>query len=175
MALEVSVKETDAELARMQELLDRSYERAGPQLRDITTPERRLSATQVAKLMGDRQKQFAMATVTADGQPRVAPIDGILLKGRFYVYTDERSIRAGHLRRRPGISLTCFDGDDWSVVVHGRAELINKTNPAFAELEAELQRIYESSINDWSPNPVFIAVEAERMFSHAMNVQDFPG
>lgn len=69
--------------------------------------------------MGESQKQFAMATVTAIGEPRVAPIDGFLFKGRFYIYTDEASLRARHLKRRPAISIALVQGDDYAIYAHG--------------------------------------------------------
>jgi hypothetical protein len=64
------VHETLADLAALQHLLDRSYATAGLRLRSIITPERRLSAGQVAdRLTGMRL--LALATVTADGRPIV--------------------------------------------------------------------------------------------------------
>ena len=41
--------ETSADLAALQDLLDRSYASAGAHLRRIHTPERRLSAGEVAQ------------------------------------------------------------------------------------------------------------------------------
>jgi len=43
------VHETPEDLAVLQELLDRSYDQAGSHLKRIITPERRLSADQVAE------------------------------------------------------------------------------------------------------------------------------
>lgn len=53
------------------------------------------------------------------------------------------------------------------------AELINRNHLRFEVLDAEIRRIYESSIGDWSENPVFIGVEAERMFTYAQTPADF--
>ncbi|HEX5939349.1 MAG TPA: pyridoxamine 5'-phosphate oxidase family protein, partial [Dehalococcoidia bacterium] len=73
--------ETEAELEALQALIDSSYERAGAHAKSIITPERMLSARQVARLAGDKQVHLAMATVSSKGEPRVSPIDGLLLHG----------------------------------------------------------------------------------------------
>lgn len=175
MLRRIELKESPEDIERMQRVLDESYANAGSHLRGIATPERLLSAQDVIRLMGDAQRQFAMATVTAAGEPRVAPIDGFLLKGRFYVYTDEASVRARHLRKRPGISIALIHGDDYAVYAHGTAELINRHHPRFSELDTEIRRIYESSISDWSEHSVFIGVDATRMFTYAAPATEAPG
>ena len=74
-----AVYETTADLAALQELLDRSAAAAGRHMRDIITPERRLRAAEVcAQLTGMRL--LALATVTADGRPLVGPVDGIFYR-----------------------------------------------------------------------------------------------
>ena len=69
------MRETLADLARLQSLLDRSYEAAGPHLREVITPERRLSAEQLAERLAG-MCLLTLATVTADGRPLAAPVDG---------------------------------------------------------------------------------------------------
>ena len=65
--------ETPEELDNLQQLLDRSMAGAGEHLRGIITGERRLPAAQLAgRLQGMRL--LAVATVTADGRPLVAPV-----------------------------------------------------------------------------------------------------
>ena len=75
--------ETSADLASLQNLLDRSAASAGAHLRRIITPERRLSAEEVcARLTGMRL--LALATVTSDGRPLVGPVDGVFYRGAFH-------------------------------------------------------------------------------------------
>jgi hypothetical protein len=53
-------------------------------MRSILTPERTLSARQVlTHLRGI--KHVALATVTAAGEPRVGPLDALVVRGRFHV------------------------------------------------------------------------------------------
>ena len=55
--------ETPADITALQDLLDRSYAQAGPHLLRIHTPERRLTAEQVAgHLTGMRLLALAIAT-----------------------------------------------------------------------------------------------------------------
>ncbi|MDQ2789166.1 MAG: hypothetical protein DLM60_22565 [Pseudonocardiales bacterium] len=92
--------ETTADLAALQDLLDRSYAAAGPHLLRIITPQRRLSADQVAdRLTGMRL--LALATVTADGRPIVGPVDGIFFRGAFHFGSTPDSVRFRHIKNRP--------------------------------------------------------------------------
>ena len=73
--------ETPAEIGRLQDLLDRSAAGAGPDLRDIITDERRLSAVRVCELL-QGMRLLVAATVTADGRPLALP-GGRLLPARL--------------------------------------------------------------------------------------------
>jgi hypothetical protein len=104
---------------------------AGPHLREIITDERRLSASQLCdRLQGMRL--LALATVTGDGRPLVGPVDGYFIHGSFYFGSGRRSVRMGHLARRPGVSATHLPGEELAVTVHGRAELFAVGDPAHA-------------------------------------------
>ena len=63
--------ETPEDLAALQELIDRSYAGAGTHLLRILTPERRLTAEQVAERLTG-MVLLSLATATADGRPIVA-------------------------------------------------------------------------------------------------------
>src|SRR3954471_11824068 len=114
------VHETQADLAALQELLDRSYASAGPHLLRIHTPERRLCAAQIAeRLTGMRL--LALATATADGRPVVGPVDGIFHRGAFHFGSSPDSVRFRHIRSRPHVSAVHLPGEELAVTVHGRA------------------------------------------------------
>src|ERR1044072_2634849 len=95
------MRESAADLRTLQELLDRSIEQASPFLPTaFERPERALSAERlVARL--DGALTVALGTVTAGGEPRVAPISAFLLRATFYVPTVAEAARARHLARRP--------------------------------------------------------------------------
>jgi hypothetical protein len=127
------MRETAEELDRLQEILDRSADGAGPHLRNIITDDRRLSAAQLCeKLQGMRL--LVVATVTADGRPLAGPVDGYLLHGSFYFSSGRNSVRMRHLAARPAVSATHLPGEDLAVTVHGRAELFDIGDPSRAEL-----------------------------------------
>ena len=114
------MRETDADLARLQALLDRSYEAAGTHLRRVITPERRLTAEQLAERLTG-MCLLALATVTADGRPVNGPVDGFFYRGQWYFGSSHDSLRFRHLRRRPAVSATYVPGEELSVTAHGRA------------------------------------------------------
>jgi len=98
--------ETPEDLAALQELLDRSYARAGPHLLRIHTPERRLTAEQVAERLTG-MCLLALATAGEDGRPIVGPVDGVFYRGAFHFGSSPDSVRFRHIRTRPQV-------DEWN-------------------------------------------------------------
>src|SRR3712207_2318719 len=88
-------QETPEDLAELQALLDRSYERAGQHLRGIFTPEQRIPAGELAALLPGVQV-LNLATVTRSCEPRVAPVDGLFYRGRFWFGSSPTSARFTH-------------------------------------------------------------------------------
>lgn len=165
--------ETETELAQLQALIDRSFAQAGPHLLSIMRSERRLTARQVSRYLQDT-RHVAFATVNAKGEPRVSPLDGVFLHGRFYACTGGSAVRVRHLRRQPAVSLTHFSGDEVAIVIHGTAELIERGDPAAPALEAEFTRIYGASPYAWAPNVLFIGVVPQTMLAYAPHPERFP-
>ena len=167
------VHETPEDLARLQELLDRSFAGAGPHLLRIITPERRLSAEQVAEgLPGMRL--LALATATADGRPVVGPVDGVFYRGAFHFGSSPDSVRARHIGARPQVSATHLPGEELAVTVHGVAEPVDLRAPSGAGFRRALLDIYVPRYGaEWEADfldggPVYWRIEAERMFSFHM-------
>jgi nitroimidazol reductase NimA-like FMN-containing flavoprotein (pyridoxamine 5'-phosphate oxidase superfamily) len=165
--------ETAEDLAQLQELIDRSYAGAGPHLLGIHTPERRLSAEQVAeRLTGMRL--LVLATVTADGRPIVGPVDGIFYRGAFHFGSAPDSVRFRHIRARPHVSATHLPGEELSVSVHGRAQMIDVVDPAQAGFRQALLDIYVPRYGaSWETDfldsgPAYARIEAERLFTFHM-------
>jgi nitroimidazol reductase NimA-like FMN-containing flavoprotein (pyridoxamine 5'-phosphate oxidase superfamily) len=161
--------ETPADLAALDELLDRSYASAGPHLLRIHTPERRMTAQQIAdRLTGMRL--LALATVTADGRPVVGPVDGIFLRGAFHFGSSPDSVRFRHIRARPQVSATHLPSEELAVTVHGRAVPVDVGAPAGAGLRQALLDVYVPRYGpEWEEfldsGPVYAGIEAERMFA----------
>jgi len=167
-----SMLETAAETAELQELLDRTYERASPQYRLIVTPARRLSAAQVVRLL--RGKRFiAFATTTGDGAPRAMPLDALFLHGRFHWTTDAAAARIANLQRDPRCSATWFEGDELMVTVHGRAQLIEVGHPDYEELESTWERESGSRPSSWGPHVYHGRVEPTHMYAFAQHPENF--
>lgn len=113
--------ETPEELDHLQTLLDASMAGAGPHLRDIIDDDRRLDAPRLtAWLRGMRL--LVLATVTADGRPLTAPVDGYFLHGTFWFSLGTGAVRARHMASRHHVSATHLPGESLAVTVHGIAE-----------------------------------------------------
>ena len=162
--------ETPEDLAALQELIDRSYANAGPHLLRIHSPERRLSAEQLAeRLQG--MCLLSLATVTADGRPIVGPVDGIFYRGAFHFGSSPDSVRFRHIAKRPQVSATHLPGEELAVTVHGRAVPVDTRSGGFrqAVLDIYVPRYGESWVDDiLDAGSIYARIDADRMFTFHM-------
>jgi nitroimidazol reductase NimA-like FMN-containing flavoprotein (pyridoxamine 5'-phosphate oxidase superfamily) len=161
------VHESAEDLASLQELIDRSYANAGEHLLRIHTPERRLSAEQVAERLTG-MTLLALATVTSDGRPIVGPVDGIFYRGAFHFGSSPDSVRFRHIDKRPYVSATHLPGEELAVTVHGRAVPV-EVEGGFRQalLDIYVPRYGESWEKFLDSGPRYARIEAERMFTFA--------
>jgi uncharacterized pyridoxamine 5'-phosphate oxidase family protein len=164
------VHETPEDLAALQELIDRSYASAGDHLLRIHSPERRLSAEQLAeRLQG--MCLLSLATVTADGRPIVGPVDGIFYRGAFHFGSSPDSVRFRHIAKRPQVSATHLPGEELAVTVHGRAVPVDTSSGGFrqAVLDIYVPRYGESWVDDiLDAGSIYARIDADRMFTFHM-------
>jgi uncharacterized pyridoxamine 5'-phosphate oxidase family protein len=161
--------ETADEVATLQRLLDESYAGIGTHMRSIHTDERRVSAADLCRaLRGVRV--LDLATVTANCEPRVSPVDGHFFHGRFYFGSGEDSVRFRHIRRRPQVSASHTVGETFAVIVHGTAVEIDIETPEQAPFVAYLREVYPTW-DEWQgdePAP-YAYIEPARMYAYAFD------
>lgn len=159
--------ENASDLADLQALLDRSIAAAGPHLTGIFTKERRLTAAQLAeRLTGMRL--LTLATVTAAGEPRTAPVDGLFYRGQFWFGSSNDSARFRHIRRRPAVSATHLPGESLAVIVHGRCQLIDVNADDRVGFRDFCLQVYGRGWLDWGATGQYARIIAERMFTFSM-------
>jgi nitroimidazol reductase NimA-like FMN-containing flavoprotein (pyridoxamine 5'-phosphate oxidase superfamily) len=156
--------ETPEDIAELQRLLDESHASAGAHLKEIFSDERRVSAADLPERLPGVQV-LALATVTARGEPRVAPVDGHFYRGRFYFGSSERSLRFRHIRARPAVSATVTHGEEFAVVVHGRAVEIDVRAEDDGGLVRHLAGVYGVDWEDWGGDSPYARIDAEKMFT----------
>lgn len=166
------MNETTEDLDRLQELLDASHAAAGGHLREIITPERRLTAAQLAEQLTG-MTLLVLATATADGRPIAGPVDGIFHRGRFHVGSSPDSVRFRHIRRGSAVSATHLPGEHLNVTVHGRAEMVDVSPAGDVGLRQALLDVYVPRYGaEWEQfldsGPVYARIEPERMFTFSM-------
>ena len=160
-------RESPAELEQLQELIDRSTEGAGPFLRNaFEMPERSLSARQLVERL-DGARTVALATTTARGEPRVAPIGALFVHGAFHLPTVAQAARTRHLAARPAASVTYYEGNDLAVIAHGGVVILERSDPAFDELDALQVQVGNESPTQWQGDAVFLRLDADRLFTYA--------
>jgi Pyridoxamine 5'-phosphate oxidase len=165
--------ETPEELDRLQDLLDRSMVGAGPHLREIIGPERRLDARRVAELLTG-MRLLVLATVTADGRPLTAPVDGYFLHGTFWFSLGTEAVRTRHLTLRPYVSATHLPGESLAVTVHGTAQRFDLRGDECVELRQAMLVHYlplqGPSFAEWmhEVDAVGARVLPEKMFTFRM-------
>ncbi len=161
------MRESKSDLRALQRLLDHGTETRNGHLRHIFhIPEQTLTAERLTAAI-DGRKVAALATVTAAGEPRVAPVDIVLFRGRFWSSSSGGALRVRHLHRRPGVSLTYFEGDDLAVIVHGTAAIVTAEHPDFPGINSLFLEIYGSGVLDWSPDGVYIRIDTTHIYAFA--------
>ena len=152
--------ETPEDLERLQALLDRSYRSAGPHMRTIITPGRRLNAKGLSnRLTGVRV--LSLATVTVDARPLVAPVDGLFYRGEWWFGSADDSVRFAHIRARPQGSATYAEGEAYSVSIHGTAHEVDLAcHPGLTDYCAE---VYGPGWVTW--DAPYARITADKMFT----------
>jgi uncharacterized pyridoxamine 5'-phosphate oxidase family protein len=163
------VHETAEDVARLDELINRSFAEAGPHLVSIATPERRLSGDKVCERLTG-MSLLALATVTADGRPIVGAVDGIFYRAAFYFSSSRDSLRYRHLAVRPSVSATHLPGEHLAVTVHGRAveiDLDGADQRGFRDtvLEVYLPRYGDEFLEFLDAGVVYWRIDADRLFT----------
>jgi hypothetical protein len=159
------VHETEEDLLALQELIDRSHAGAGEHLRAIFEDDRRIPAAELPALLPGVQV-LALATVTARGEPRVAPVDGLFFRGRWHFGSSERSARFRHIRARPAVSAAHIRGEELAVVVHGHAVEIDPRAPDQAGFRGYLNETYPGWEDaDWAAGSPYARIEPAAMFT----------
>jgi nitroimidazol reductase NimA-like FMN-containing flavoprotein (pyridoxamine 5'-phosphate oxidase superfamily) len=168
------MRETAADLRRLQKLLDDSVERASTFLRSsFQMPEHSMSAAQLAAYL-QGSLTVALGTVTARGEPRVAPISALFLRASFYLPTVSEAARARHLARRPGASLTYLEHTDLAVIAHGHAKIVDADHPDFAELDATQVQCGGQSVREWEGHGVYLRLEPTSVYTFARDPDQYP-
>jgi len=159
------VQETSDDLACLQALLDASYERAGEHLRSIWSPECRLDALELSDELGGVQV-LELATVNARCEPRVAPVDGLFYRGRFWFGSAENSVRFRNIRANPAVSgAITRGGEQFLVMVHGRALELDPRGPD-AEGFADYPRdVYDFDWDVAHPDAPYARIEASALLA----------
>jgi len=165
--------ETDAEIAELDALFDRTLAHANAHLLEIVKPERRLNARQVVRYL-QGTKHVAFGTVNEHGEPRVAPLDGVFIHGRFTVSTGGKAARLRHLRANPACSAAHVDGDTVGIVVNGHVRIFGRGDDGVEAIEPVWRDIYESSPFEWGEGVVLMRIEPTSMWAYAFHPERFP-
>jgi hypothetical protein len=167
------VHESAADVAQLQEVIDRSYASASPHLLRIHTPERRPSAEQIVERLTG-MCLLVLATATADGRPIAGPVDGIFYRGAFHFGSAPDSVRFRHIGARPHVSACHLPGEEFAVTVHGRAVAVDVKAPENAGFRGALLDIYVPRYGpEWETEfldsgPLYARIDAERIFAYTM-------
>ena len=167
--------ETAAEIAGLQQLLDASYARIGAHMRTIHTPERRVAASDLARVLRG-VRVLDLATVTAACEPRVSPVGGLFFRGRFYFGSGPESARFRHLRVRPQVSACHTIGETFATIVHGRAVEIDVRASEQAGFLDYVHEVYP----DWEEwydgeTPPYARIEPTVMYAYAFEASVLDG
>lgn len=95
-----------------------------------------------------------LATIRADGSPRLHPVTPIIGKGRMFLFMSERSPKGHDLQRDGRYALHCSvendEGGGGEFVVRGQANFIEKSDTVTWALAAEV---------GYTPKPTYVLFE----------------
>jgi hypothetical protein len=162
------VRETPEDMDELRGVLKRSYASAGEHLLSIHTDMWRLGAEQVVERLPG-MVILSLATVSQNGQPVLAPVDGMFYRGRFWFGSAPNSVRAKHIKRNPKVSAGHIEGEKLSVTVVGTALEIDKGAERSLGFRDYAISIYgEASIDHfWKGDAVYWELEPRKMFALA--------
>jgi uncharacterized pyridoxamine 5'-phosphate oxidase family protein len=163
--------ETPEDLIALNALLERSHARAGNHLRSIFTPERRIPAAELVTLLPGVQV-LNLATVSRACAPRVAPVDGLFYRGRFWFGSAAASVRFTHLRERPQVSASHTRGEELAVIVHGTAALIDRGDLAHAGFATYYREVYGFGWEEWDLPVQFARIDATHLYTYRTGRDD---
>ena len=163
--------ETEAELADLQGLLDRSFSRSGEQLNLVHGPGSRLSAPQLAGFRGVRL--VAVATVNSKGEPRVSPRSAAFLHGRFYLAVNSRSVTVRRLLANPSMGLAYYE-NHLLVLGHGTVAPLPKGSQSFEDVRPEWEKAFSGGKDALRGIDVFLRVDAIHLVAFARRPEAFP-
>jgi general stress protein 26 len=166
------MRETAADIEFLQRLMDETLADISPHMASIVTPDKRLRASQVVRYL-DGIKYVAFGSVTPAGEPRVSPLDSVLVRGRFTLSTDSSAARVVNLRHNPACSLVHMVGDAVAIVVHGRVEWITRDHADHDEIHSIWTSAYDSDPYSWGNDIVLFRADPAAMWAYAQRPNDF--
>ncbi len=162
------VHEIDDDVEALQHLLDDSYAQMGAHMQTIHTPERRVAAADLVRVLRG-VRVLSLATVTANCEPRVGPVDGLFYRGAFWFGSGQESLRFRHLRARPSVSGAHTVGETFAVIVHGVAHEVDVRTAYGGGFHDYLLEVYPDG-DTWYPpdeKPAYARIEGRRMYAYA--------
>jgi hypothetical protein len=159
------MRESDAELSELQELLDASYARAGEHLRSIWGEDSRMDARALCEELVGVQV-LDLATVTPRGEPRVAPVDALFFRGHFWFGSAETSSRFRNIRANPAVSGAIHRGlETFLVIVHGRAVETDPRGPEAGGFADYIRSVYDFEWDAVHPTAPYARIEARTLLA----------
>lgn len=158
--------ETDDEMAALQRLLDVSHAASTEHLREIIDDDRTLTARDLVALLTG-MKVLSVATVTAQGEPRISALDGHFLHASWTFSTSGAAAKARHMRARPAVSVAHIDGEEMAVFSHGRVERMDPGDPDWAETLGHWSAHYGGSPLEWADEICLYRYRAHWMVGYA--------
>ncbi len=171
----LGMRETTAELAELQTLLDASLSRSSGHLRSIVEG-RTITAEQLTGVLTG-MCTLALSTVTATGEPRISGADGHFLHGKWLFGTSRTAAKARHLAARPAVSVAHMRGEDLGVFTHGHVEILNGDRPAddWPDVLAYMKGFYGEDMFDWDDDVVYYRLEPRWMTVFAPDLAKISG
>lgn len=171
--------ETADEIKEFKKLVGISARNASPQLKwELGLPDKKLAGDQILRyLQGVHTFNFAVAT--SSGTPQISLASALLYRSKLYIPTVRTALRTRYLHHEPRVSLSKHIDDDITLIINGRATVLDPEHADEAELEEyriveDIHRMYSNETpSDWKKG-VYIRVTPFTFTGAAKDPKSYP-
>jgi uncharacterized pyridoxamine 5'-phosphate oxidase family protein len=154
--------ESEKDLEDFQRLLINSRKQVGPHVKKaLELPLKSLTARQLSRLLQGIQNVF-LAAVTTSGTPQITPEQALFYRAHFYLPMVRTSLRVRHMMHEPSVSMSMQRGDDFTLIMHGKAVIIDPSNDDTQEefrYVEELHKTYTSDVPSTWKNGCYVRID----------------
>jgi uncharacterized pyridoxamine 5'-phosphate oxidase family protein len=169
--------ETEQDIKDFQKLVGTSNHTAPPHMKAaMEIPKKALKAEQIIRYLQGLHT-VALAVSTSSGTPQIEMATALFYRTKFYIPTIRTALRTRYITHQPTVSLNIHREGELTVIVNGKAEIINPSEEEHHDefrIVEEIHRTYSNEVPSEWKDGVYIRVTPFRFFTSASDPKSYP-